>query len=99
MLPEFAADLAKARAGRTPRMALRPDHEFPDEMDDIVVKDVEMFRAEAMSRNQWWMCCYFANGERVTFWIGRERKPSRIVVSVTEEPPDWIDIDAVDNAR
>lgn len=45
----FGADLDRARAERIPVMALRPDHRFPDEMDDIVVKDAKMFRAEAMS--------------------------------------------------
>jgi hypothetical protein len=92
-MSDFAADLAKAKAERIPVMALRPDSEFPDEMDDIVVKDVTMFRAEAMSDDHWWMACYFANGERVTFSVGIGTKPKRIVVSVTEKPDDWIDMD------
>jgi len=78
----------------TPAMALRPDSRFPDEMDDIVVKDVEMFRAEAMDDDAWWMCCYFANGERVSFHVGLAAKPKRVVISVTETPPVWTDIDA-----
>ncbi len=92
-MSSFALDLAKARDERIPRMALRPHHEFKDEMDDIVVKDVEMFRAEQMDDDHWWMCCYFRNGERVTFGVYRERKPARVSVHVTEEPPEWIDID------
>lgn len=95
---DFAGELAQARRERTPVMALRPDDRFPDEMDDIVVKDVTMFRAEAMSDTGWWMACYFANGEQVTFWIGIGKAPKRVVVSVTDTPPEWIDMDEP-NAR
>lgn len=76
-----------------PRMALRPHHEFEREMDDIVVNDVEMFRAEQMSDDSWFMCCYFANGDRVAFGVHREKKPPRVAVYVTEEPESWVDID------
>jgi hypothetical protein len=93
-MSSFADDLAKAKSERIPVMALRPDHRFPDEMDDIVVKDVTMFRAEAMDDDVWWMACYFANGEQVTFNVGLASKPKRVVVSVTEKPPEWVDLDA-----
>lgn len=89
----FAADLAQAKKDRIPRMALRPDSEIPEEMDDIVVENVTMFRAEAMSEFGWWFACYFANGERVSFWIERQTRPARIAVHVTEHPAEWIDID------
>ena len=94
MSESFTDALARERHERIPRMALRPHHEFPDEMDDIVVKDVQMFRAEQMSDSHWWMCCYFANGESVTFGVGRATKPARVYVTVTETPGEWIDIDA-----
>ena len=76
-----------------PRMALRPDHKFPEELDDIVVENVTMFRAECMSDRGWWMACYFANGQRIAFSIDRATKPARIAVTATELPPVWTDID------
>lgn len=87
----FSEDLAHERESRKPEMALRASERRPDEMDDIVVKGVEMFRAEAMSDDVWWMCCYFRNGERVTFHV--THNDERISVSVTETPSEWIDID------
>lgn len=76
-----------------PRIALRPDSERPDELDDIVVHDVTMFRAEAMDNDVWWMACYFANGEQVTFHIGIAGKPKRIRIVATDTPGNWEDID------
>lgn len=98
--PEPPAQTPRAtKSGVAPAMALRPDYHHPDEMDDIVVKDVTMFRAEAMSDDVWWMCCYFANGERVTFHVtttGPANRKQRLSVSVTEEPGEWVDLDAKD---
>jgi hypothetical protein len=94
-LPGLEDELREAR-GDLPTMALRPDHRFPDEMDDIVVNDVKMFRAEAMDDDAWWMACYFANGEEVRFWVGIGKNPKRIVVSVTDKPAQWIDWDKRD---
>lgn len=90
----FAADLAQAKADRTPVMALRPQHDDPELLDDIVVKDVTMFRAEAMDTDVWWLCCYFANGERVTFHVSAQARPKRIEFSATELPAIWTDMDA-----
>jgi hypothetical protein len=91
-------DVATARAERLPVMALRPERHDPDEMDDIVVKGVEMFRAEAMSDDVWWMCCYFPNDERVTFQVvayhEKGKRKAKLSVSVTETPSEWIDLDA-----
>lgn len=39
------------------RIALRPDHE--GELDDVVVRDVEMFRMERMSEHDFWIALYF----------------------------------------
>jgi hypothetical protein len=101
----FAEDLKQAKAERVPRMALRPFKSLPDQpdlMDDVVVEHPSMFRMEQMDDASVWLCCYFANGERVTFWAtadfeqeapGKRRFPV-LNVSVTEKPAEWIDIDA-----
>lgn len=89
----FEAALEQAKRERVPVMALRPDHRFPEELDDVVVENVSCFRAEAMDDDVWWMCCYFPNGERVTFHVGIDKKPKRIHMSVTEYPVQWRDWD------
>jgi hypothetical protein len=38
-------------------------------LDDVVVKDVEMFRMERMSETSAWLCCYLPDGQRITFWV------------------------------
>jgi hypothetical protein len=88
----FSAMLEQARAERVPVMALRPHHEFADEMDDIVVKNCDV-HLEAMSDKSWWMGCSFPNGERVTFNFGIGKKPARLWVSVGEMPAEWRDWD------
>lgn len=93
-MADLATDLAAARRERTPVMALRPDSQDHDLLDDIVVKDVEMFRAEALDDDVWWLACYFANGEQVTFHVTAQARPKRIKFSVTEKPSEWIDFDA-----
>lgn len=45
----FKRDLEAARRERIPVMALRPRHDDPDLMDDIVVQNPAMFRAESRS--------------------------------------------------
>lgn len=90
----FKHDLEAARRERIPVMALRPRHDDPDLMDDIVVKDVTMFRAEAMDDDVWWMACHFANGEQVTFHVTAQARPKRIEFSVTDTPAEWVDLDA-----
>lgn len=66
------------------RIALRPDHR--GDLDDVVVKDVEMFRAEMMDRGRLWMCCYLEGHDRVNFWV--RAKGSRLEFTVTEQPHD-----------
>lgn len=61
-------------------------------MDDVVVEDVEMFRAEQMDDGHLWLCCYFRNGERVTFGAHAEKK-GLLHFDVVETPPEWIDWD------
>lgn len=56
------------------RVALRPDDRDADPMsyrtlmDDIVVKDVEMFRAEQMDAGSWWVACYLRDCEERICW-------------------------------
>lgn len=90
----FQADLHQARDEALPQMALRPCHDHADLLDDVVVKNVQTFRMEAMDEDNWWLCCYFANGERVTFNAQALSRPRRLEVSVTETPSEWVDIDA-----
>lgn len=67
------AGLAKIRQVPRPskpdyRIALRPDH--TGELDDVVVKDVEMFRMERMDADHIWLCCYLKGSEeRITFHL------------------------------
>jgi len=64
------------------RIALRRhDDADPDLMDDVVINDVSMVRAEQMDHNSWWVCCYMAglvdeNGleEEVVFHFTWNRK-------------------------
>jgi hypothetical protein len=92
-MSDFADALAKARADRIPVMALRPDHQFPDELDDVVVEHVETLHFEAMSDDQWWMAATFANGEQAVFWFTIASKPKRIAVTCTDQPSEWRDWD------
>ena len=72
------------------RIALRPDHLDDDHLDDIVVRDVSMFRAELMDDRSMWMCCFMAGSDqRLTLWVRatkRRGQPMRLEVTVTESP-------------
>lgn len=86
----FGRDLAAARRERTPVMALRRTAQ--GELDDVVVEDVTMFRAEMMASDCLWMCCYLRNGERITF-DAFARKRGCLEFDTGEVPSDWIDWD------
>lgn len=86
-----------------PVMALRPDDDNAEVtcgtlMDDIVVDNVTTFRAEAMGTDCWWVCCYLANGERVTWNVVARAKPKRLDWEIGELP-DYIDWDKHPEAR
>lgn len=70
------------------RIALRPDSEGA--LDDVVVNDVSMFRAEMMDDKTLWMCCYFpGSDERLTFWVRatkRKGQKLRLEFNFTETP-------------
>lgn len=40
-------------------------------LDDVVVKDVRMFRMERMSEDYVWIACYLADGQQIDFdlWL------------------------------
>lgn len=40
-------------------------------LDDVVVKDVEMFRMERMDDSHVWLCCYLADRQRldIDLWV------------------------------
>lgn len=74
------------------RIALRPDFDDTDLLDDVVVNDVSCFRAEDMG-DWWWMCCYLADtddghgGEdRITFSVRKNGYRGPVVMTVGELP-------------
>lgn len=50
-------------------------------LDDIVVRDVSMFRAEDMGNGRWWVCCYLKDGESIVFWLTGKKKSIDWVVT------------------
>lgn len=49
-------------------------HDDQGELDDVVVRDVEMFRLEYMDTRGVWLCCYKPDGRRVSFWLRSKSK-------------------------
>lgn len=85
-----------------PRMALRPYHDDPERLDDVVVEDVAMFRAEMMDDGHLWMACYFdKNGTapdlHFSVMAGKTGR-AQLHLSATDVPPH-IDIDADEPAQ
>jgi hypothetical protein len=72
------------------RIALRPD--YNGELDDVVVRDVKLFRLERMGDDAWWMALYLSNEahEELVFWIRRgrprETRGREVVINVTQLP-------------
>ena len=68
------------------RVELRLDHN--DALDDVVVRDVSMFRAEVLSPGHLWLCCYLPgpDGEeqRITFEVHARGK--RLQFETVETP-------------
>ena len=79
--------------GGRPVIALRED---ADGLDDVVAKNVTMFRAEMMDAKTLWMACYFddAANERLTFYVRSTR--GKLEFGYTEKPSDYVDLDADD---
>lgn len=100
LLPEWCSALfvlsaqaltrVHALAGVAPeepyRIALRPDEDGA--LDDVVVKDVAMFRLERMDRRSWWLACFLdaACERQVTIWFSYHN--GEIVARCMEAPGD-----------
>ena len=69
-----------------PRVALRADS--AGDLDDVVVRDVEMFRAEVVSEDVLWLCCYLpgtrVEGDRIAFEVTADA--GRLHFRVIERP-------------
>lgn len=67
-------------------MALRTDPQGL--LDDVVVQDVSMFRAEVLTGDTLWLCCYLpgtgVDGDRIAFEV--TAKGNRLHFRVSEEP-------------
>lgn len=76
------------------RIAIRPDDADADPMhpdtlmDDIVVNNVAMFRAEQMDVGSWWVCCYLDNEthDRIAWNVEARCRPRRIDWTTIEYP-------------
>lgn len=70
----------------TSRLALRTDQEGL--LDDVVVRDVSMFRAEMLTSNTLWLCCYLpgtgVDGDRIAFEV--TARGNELHFRVSEEP-------------
>jgi hypothetical protein len=79
----FRCDLNRDEVGAY-RIALRNDDD--DRLDDVVVNNVSVFRAEIMDDKALFMACYFPDSDdRITFWVRVEK--GKLRYHVTEWPP------------
>lgn len=67
-------------------LAIRPDEK--GNLDDIFVREPQMFRMERMSKKYWWMNLTLKNGEDLTFSMSS--KKNRVKIVVTEFPDNAI---------
>lgn len=74
------------------RLALRPGHH--GELDDVVVRDVAMFRAEQMDETSWWMACSLAGDihDRISFSV--RAVDGKLEVTVVEYPVSDVSYEA-----
>lgn len=86
--PQQGAATCEECESREYRVALRAREPGGEELDDVVVKDVSMFRMEQMERGVWWACCYLeGNVEgRLAFHIRYDKQARDVVVTVSERP-------------
>lgn len=91
-LAEAEKELQVAEAEGYYDIALRPDDPAePRRMDDIVVRNVAMFRAEQMDKNWWWVSCIFADEDgnlkdELVFDVYARSKPTRIDWMLRDRP-------------
>lgn len=55
-------------------------------LDDVVVKDVEMFRMERMSAKNVWLCCYLTDGQRIDFDIWLDKRTIKYAARESDLP-------------
>jgi len=76
-----------------PRLALRTGRE--GQLDDVVVQRVSTFRAEVMSGDLLWLCCYLPDtgveGDRIAFEVSAHGNQLR--VRVTEHPAGHVPVE------
>lgn len=76
------------------RIALRPDADGT--LDDVVVADVSLFRAEMMDEQSLWLCCYppgtGVEHDRIAFWVSVEH--GRLRFAMAEAPQGTVDLEA-----
>lgn len=56
-------------------------------LDDVVVKDVEMFRMERMDEDYVWLACYLTDGQEIVFDL---HATGRITYSAREPLPQVV---------
>lgn len=75
------------------RMALRATSDGA--LDDVVVQDVSMFRAEMLDEGRLWLACYLPNsgvdGDRVTFEVTAQ--DGRLAFEVVEMPEGSVSLE------
>jgi len=76
LLESFVAEIEKLR--EPVERALRNDDR--DQLDDVVLGPVTMFRLERMDTASWWMRCDMPDGEDVVFHIGLQKGRREIVI-------------------
>jgi hypothetical protein len=66
-------------------------------LDDVVVRDVQMFRAEMLDDGRLWLCCYLpgtgVDQDRIAFEV--VARGDRIELKVTESPAGHASIEGV----
>ena len=94
--PDDPSQLSQSQSGGAGayRVALRESS--ANELDDVVVRDVSMFRAERLNDKALWLACYLPgktggddgdDGNRITFIVTATRSRLEFQVHETPEPP------------
>lgn len=55
-------------------------------LDDVVVKDVSMFRMERMDDDHVWLCCYLTDGQQITFNLWLDGKTIKYAARESDLP-------------
>lgn len=68
-------------------------------LDDVVVKDVAMFRMERMDKDHVWFACYLADGQDIHFDLWREGTTIRYSARMDDLPSVEYEDGARESAR